>query len=111
MECLDDNDCSGTDLCDPDTGTCYNPDATGDCANSFCIGLPGNNTCLACLITANQTDCQTEWTACSGTGTNGSCTTCNEKVTLGENGAFCVGSETAYNTYVDCVCSSGVCLD
>lgn len=110
VECLDDNDCPGSEVCDVKTGTCFNENATGACASTFCSGLPANGTCATCLQVENQTSCNPEFLACNATGANASCTTCLERL-QGESGTFCAGSQSAYDDYTDCICSSGNCLD
>ncbi len=112
VECIDDTDCTGSDVCDIPSGTCVDNTATGVCANSFCLGLPADNACSSCLISEGQVggSCNVEATACINTGTNGSCTTCFERL-QGENNSFCAGAQVLFDNYRDCMCSSVACLD
>ncbi|MBL8743996.1 MAG: hypothetical protein JNK04_22975, partial [Myxococcales bacterium] len=111
VECLDDTDCTEAGAtCDQKSGTCINENLTGDCANSFCIGLPNDNTCAACVIAAGQNECSVEFTACNEGNGGSDCATCIEHVG-GSPQPFCTGSQVKFEAYFDCICSSGVCVD
>jgi len=110
VECIDDTDCDGADTCDVAAGLCVDETATGDCAASFCIGLPSDNTCAGCVIAAGQDACSLEFSACNSDGDGNACATCLEHV-QGSAQPFCAGSAVKFEAYFDCICASGVCLD
>jgi hypothetical protein len=89
-----------------DTETETETALTGDCAESFCVGEPADNTCFLCLQEAAMSTeanggCQEPWLACAQDT---------------ECAAFFGGSGGSYDDPLvqdvgNCMCQPGVCLD
>jgi hypothetical protein len=106
-QCVNNVDCSGTQVCDTQTGTCVDCLVDGDCPVANPVCNTATNKCVGCTVTA---DCPFNKPICNP-GTNG-CVQCVTSSDCGgatpicdQNTGTCVGCKSS----ADCPSSTPIC--